>query len=261
MNVEIIGTGRAAGAIALAAHRAGHRVTGIAGRNASARRELLRVVPVEEGPADLRIVAVSDDAIAQVAAGLTTADPVPTVHVSGAKPVAALGPLSGDMAIGAFHPLQTLPDAVAGADRLAGAWIAVTADEPLASKLDDFARSLGCVPFRIADADKAIYHAAAAACANFPLASLGLAARLFADAGVPFEAARPLVDAIVANAFALGPDAALTGPIARDDRGTVRTQIEAITRRSPGDAETFRHFARGTAEFVGASPDMWDAIG
>ena len=41
-------------------------------------------------------------------------------------------------------------------------------------------------PFTIAEDKKALYHAAAAAAANFPLASLAMSYDLFRDAGVPF---------------------------------------------------------------------------
>lgn len=262
MNIELHGPGRAGGALVIAAHRAGHRIVGVHGRSASAIRLLSKAVAVESGNPDLRVIAVSDDAIGVVADELAALAPVPTVHLSGSVPVSALTSI-GDRgaSIGSFHPLQTLPTPAIGADRLSGAWVAITASEPLNRQLALFARSLGCTPFELADDKKAIYHAAAASAANYPLAALALARRLFGAAGVPFEASRPLVDAIVANAYEMGPEDALTGPIARGDSGTVTRQVKAVAKVGELEQLAFRSFAKGTAAIAGSGQDIDEAIG
>ena len=131
MQIEIHGTGRAAGALAVAATRADHAITAVHGRTPDSVAALEALVEVNPGRADLRIIAVADDAVATVARAVSDQPFIPTVHVAGALPVAALKPLGG-VAIGSFHPLQALPDARTGADRLAGSWIAVRAAEPFA---------------------------------------------------------------------------------------------------------------------------------
>lgn len=261
MNIELHGPGRAGGALAIAAHRAGHTIVGVEGRSAAATEALTQLVPVGEGTADLRVIAVSDDAIESVARALADRDPIPTVHISGAVPVSALATIedSGTQ-VGAFHPLQTIPDPTTGADRLPGAWIAITATGVLRDHLVALARSLGCTPFDLSDDVKPLYHAAAASAANYPLAALALAERLFEAAGVPFKASQPLVEAIVANAYALGPMESLTGPIARGDVGTVARQVEAVKNSGDAEAEAFAHFSLGTAVIVDAGPDVLDAI-
>lgn len=261
MNIELIGPGRAGGALAIAAQRVGHRIVGIVGRTPRSGRDLADAVDVRDGTADLRIIAVRDADIAEVAQALASEVPTPTVHVSGSTSISVLDPIAMTGAsIGSFHPLQTLPNPVTGADRLPGAWIAITAEPGFASDLADFAESLGCIPFSLGDDRKPAYHAAAAAAANYPLASLAVAERLTADAGVPFDALRPLVDAIVANAFALGPTAALTGPIARGDTETVQRQLAAVDRLDASTSRAFRHLARATVEVAGASDEMREVI-
>jgi predicted short-subunit dehydrogenase-like oxidoreductase (DUF2520 family) len=261
MNIEIHGTGRAAGALGLRAVSSGHRITAVFGRSEDRVAHLEERLGVTGADPDLRIIAVSDDAIASVVDALAGTGAVATVHVSGSMPVSVLDPLADRMPIGSFHPLQTLPDMERGAPRLEGAWVAVTASEPFAADLDRFAESLGCRPFRLEDSHKAVYHAAAAACANYVLVALGLGATLFTAAGVPFDAARPLVEAIVANAFTMGPSSALTGPIARGDVGTVRRQLAAVDGVDEATASIFRSMARATATFSGSSDDMVEAIG
>lgn len=261
MHIEIHGAGRAGGALAIAAHRTGHRIVGLTSRTGTSVTRVAEHVEVVDGDPDLRIVAVSDDVIEPVAAELANGTAVPTVHLSGSVTIEALAAIRGAGApIGSFHPLQTLPDPVVGADRLPGSWFAITCDTELAAPLESLARSLGGHPFTIEDDAKPLYHAAAAATANFPLASLALAERLYAEAGVPFEASRPLVDAIVDNAYALGPLAALTGPIARGDAGTVRAQRAAVAEVSAEAEAAFTQLGRGTAVVAEASDEVWEAL-
>ena len=111
-------------------------------------------------------------------------------------------------------------------------------------------------PFPLADAHRDLYHAAAAAASNYLIAALTLAEELFQRAGVPFEAARPLVDAVTDNAFRLGPLRALTGPIARGDVGTVRGHLEAVAHFAPEMEDDFRAFGRATARIAGTLPDF-----
>ncbi len=262
MDITLVGPGRAGTAVCLAAKRAGHRIVAVAGRSPESTgpvAELLDASPLkltEEMPdVDLLIVAVRDDAIADVAAGIRAPHVDAAVHLSGLTPVDALAPLErSGAAIGVLHPLQTLPTPEAGADALAGSWIAVsTSDETLRSTLEAFAASLGARPFTIPEAARAVYHAAAATAANGIVSVLAVAASLFDAAGVPFDAARPLVDAVVANAFRLGPDVALTGPIVRGDVGTVRAQVAAVSEHAPEELDRFIALSRLIADIAGTS--------
>ncbi len=189
------------------------------------------------------------------------AAPTPTVHVSGAVPVSALDEIAATgVQVGSLHPLQTLPDAERGAARLEGSWMAVTAEEPLRSLLHEFAVSLGCQPFDLLDDVKPLYHAGAAAAANYTLTTLDLSLALFEAAGVPFEAAHPLIEAIIANAFELGPAGALTGPVARGDSATVAGQVSAIRERIPQAEQLFIDLARSTARLAGTSDEIESAL-
>lgn len=257
MRIALVGPGRAGTAIALAARRAGHRLVAVAARSAGAAfppAERLGGDAIAIGdslPAcDLVIIAVPDGVI-HLVAGLvapTVPDGTSVVHLSGAVPVTALEPIAerGNQ-IGSFHPLQTLPTPEAGARRLAGAWIAVTAGEPLRSDLTDFARSLAATPFDLADDVRILYHAAAVAASNFPIAALAVAEELFGRAGVPFHASRPLAEAAVGNAFELGPRTALTGPIVRGDVETVARQQAAVEEQAAEWVrEAFGHLVAAT---------------
>lgn len=258
--------------MALALESAGHRIAGVLGRTRGRALAVAREVGslvLEWGEplpvADLLIVGVSDDAIEEVAVRLAPlAGAVEAaVHLSGLQPVAALRSLAErGMRIGAFHPLQTLPNPEVGAASLSGAHVAITADDvELRERLEALARSIGARPFLLDDARRAVYHAAGAAASNFVVTALATAESLFRAAGVPFAVARPLVERVVINAFVLGPEGALTGPVARGDAGTVRAQLEAVRRAAPQLEPDFRAFCRATASLAGTEAQLAEVLG
>jgi predicted short-subunit dehydrogenase-like oxidoreductase (DUF2520 family) len=268
MDLIVLGPGRAGTAIGLVAVSSGHRIVGVAARNAGAAAsaaDRLDSRPLGWGDqlptADLVLVAVRDGAIAEVADLYTgrAADVEGAVHLSGLVPPDALTPLG--VPVGAFHPLQTIPTAEAGAERLPGAFIGITSDDDLLSdRLFSLARSFGSQPFELPQEVRAVYHAAAAASANYTIAALALADRLFDAAGVDPAVAEPLVRAVVDNALAMGPLDALTGPIARHDVETVRAQIEAVRAAAPDVAEAFEAMAVATGILADASETVNEAL-
>jgi predicted short-subunit dehydrogenase-like oxidoreductase (DUF2520 family) len=268
IRIIIVGPGRAGISVGLAFRRAGHEIVGVLGRSDVARKAAPLEAPIlkwdETLPvSDLVVIAVSDDAIEPVAGVLAeiAGRGRAAVHMSGLTSVGALSALARiGMRTGGFHPLQTMPNPQEGVRALAGAAIGITADGPLLGMLERLARDIGANPFPLDDSQRPLYHAAAAAAANYVLAVLGLAEELFAAAGVPFAAARPLVAEIVANAFDLGPRLALTGPIARGDVGTVQAQIAAVGSVDSQLAEDFKAVGRATARLAGASAAMREVL-
>jgi len=262
MKIAVYGPGRAGGALALAASRVGHEITSVDGRDVARARALGEEVGTTGGTPELLIIALTDDALVD-AFEIVGGDAVPpaVVHVSGAVSTAVLDPFKGVGAhTGGFHPLQTFPDSHTGAAQLAGSHVAVTAQSALMEMLFGLAESLGCVPFEITDDLKPLYHAAAAASANYTLAALGVAKDLYDAAGVDFTAARPLVQSIIDNAFEIGPDRALTGPIARGDIATVESQLAAVAKQAPELLDAFTSLARVTAEMAGTEAEFSEVL-
>lgn len=254
MDLIIVGAGRAAGSLALAATGAGHNLVGVLSRRpASFGPGLDWESPLPSG--DLVLIAVSDSAIPEVAGRLAPGwhERTPAVHLSGFTSIAALEPIAGIGApTGSFHPLQSLPDAVRGSRALRGAWAAITTSHPsLAELLHAFAVSLGMRPFPLADGDKSLYHAAASAAANYLAEAMAVSSDLLGGAGIPFEVMEPLARTVLDHVFAPDPDAALTGPIVRGDVPTVLGQIHAAEAVSPSLGLQFRLLAQATAARVG----------
>lgn len=210
-SVRIVGRGRAGGALAAALALAGWEVDLV---------DHTRAGGAASG-VDLLFVAVPDAAVAEVVASIAPQRSTVVAHLAGSLGLAVLAPHERR---GALHPLVALPNAELGAVRLRGAWFA-TAGDPLIEEVVD---ALEGHRFAVADADRALYHAAASIASNHLVALLAQVERIGAAAGVPFEAYVALVRATVENVAAIGPAAALTGPASRGDTATVRRHLDAL---------------------------------
>jgi predicted short-subunit dehydrogenase-like oxidoreductase (DUF2520 family) len=254
----IVGPGRAGGAIAIAATRAGHEIAGVLSRSAGTEwTDLSWDEPLPD--ADIVLIAVRDDAIADVSNRIApNVGRVGVVaHVSGFTPVVVLHHLQDrGVAVGGFHPLQTLPDAETGADALADSFVGIDGDPLAVDMLTHLASTLGMRHFALTDAARPAYHAAAAAAANFVVTSLAVSADLYESAGIDPAVSRPLVERVVANVFDKGPVASLTGPIARGDIETVVGHLEAAHEVSEYVGRQFRLLAEATTIRAGREEDL-----
>ena len=92
---------------------------------------------------------------------------------------------------------------------------------------------LGMRAWRIAPAQRALYHAAASMASNYLIAIEAGAERLARAVGLEREALVPLVRATLEQWASLGAREALTGPIARRDEETVARQRAAVAAAAP----------------------------
>jgi predicted short-subunit dehydrogenase-like oxidoreductase (DUF2520 family) len=214
-RLAIIGRGRLGSALAAAlAHVPGYEVSGPLGRGAT-----------PDG-VDAVMLCVPDGEIAAAAELIAPGSIVG--HCSGAT---SLDVLAAHRDAFSLHPLMTVT--AAGA-QFAGAGAAIAGSTPRAVAVArSLATALGMRPFELGDADRTAYHAAASIASNFLITLEAAAERIAATAGVDRSLLVPLVRATVENWASLGPERALTGPVARGDQVTVDAQREAIVERAP----------------------------
>jgi predicted short-subunit dehydrogenase-like oxidoreductase (DUF2520 family) len=167
---------------------------------------------------DLLVLTTPDDVVAEVARQVAPVDTTVVAHLAGSLGLDVLAPHARRAAI---HPLRSIATGEVG---LRGAWFAVAGD-PVASELVD---ALEGRRVEVDDADRAAYHAAACIASNHLVALLGQVERVAASAGVPLAAYLDLVRQTVDNVDALGPAAALTGPVRRGDHATVERHLAAL---------------------------------
>lgn len=216
-TIRVVGAGRMGRAIVTALRSAGLRVPppGLRGETAA--------------EADIVILAVPDRAIAEASSRIEPGRVV--AHLSGATSLEVLAPHE----CFSMHPLTTVSGLEAReAAPFDGVFAAISASSPRTLDLAErLARTLGMTPFELAGEDRAAYHAAASIASNFLVTLEWVAEQLALDAGAPREALVPLVSAAVRNWVSLGPEAALTGPVARGDARTVAWQRAALEQRMP----------------------------
>jgi predicted short-subunit dehydrogenase-like oxidoreductase (DUF2520 family) len=266
-TIALVGPGRAGTTIALALLEVGWNVTSVAGRAPDAPSTVSAaaclgasqalLTDVARGAAVV-VIATPDRAIEGAARAIAPSiEPDALVfHLAGSMGVGVFAPLveaRPDVRVGALHPLQLFPSASMGIERLRGSWAAVAGDP----QVIELARALGMHPFELAEADRAQYHAAAVVASNHLVALLGQVERLTAACGVPFDAFAPLVRSSVADAFALGPALALTGPVSRGDLATVEKHLATL---DPGERDAYRTLAREVARLTGRRDHAIDRL-
>jgi predicted short-subunit dehydrogenase-like oxidoreductase (DUF2520 family) len=244
-RVGFVGAGAAGSALAQAFASCGGHIVAVTGRSAAHAEALARRIPdcqplptptAVAAACDTVFLAVPDDAIAPVAASIAWQPGQAAIHFAGAKGADVLDAAAERRArAAALHPLMTFPPAAdQPADhllaRLAGCvWALETADAALATVLTSLVRRLHGRVIRLGAADRVPYHLAAVLASNYVVALLGAAVRLWEGFGVaPDEALPallPLLRAAVDNLERVGLPAALTGPVARGDTGTIAAHL------------------------------------
>lgn len=250
--------------MARALAEAGHPVVAVATRTESSRARAARRFPAAwTGPAariasrlqraDILLIAVPDDAIAQVTARLVALSAVREnqmlAHLSGRHGLAVLAAGGGCGAHrAAVHPIMTLPG-TAGQGVFVGVPFGVTADADVVAAVHRLVIDIGGVPLAIADDRRAQYHAALVLGGNFLASLTGAAQDLLAGVGIadPAAALGPLLRASLEHALA-GGWAAATGPVRRGDRDTVRAHRQALAQVDPALEQVYRALARFTAD-------------
>ena len=188
--------------------------------------------------ADLILFATPDDALPAAAAELARAGGNAwrgkiALHTSATLDRSALAPLARcGAATGSLHPMQAFGGAIV--PKLNGVIFAIEGDAKARRVAQSIAKSLGGIPIPIATRDKPVYHAAAVMAGGslYPAIEAGLQLLI----GIGFTRASavqtllPLARQILDNIERIGPRAAWTGPLSRDDYAIVAKHMRALRR-------------------------------
>ncbi|MGW3831123.1 Rossmann-like and DUF2520 domain-containing protein [Streptomyces microflavus] len=262
LTVGVVGAGRVGPALAAALQLAGHRPVAVSGVSDASRRRaatLLPDVPVVEpaevlARAELVLLTVPDDVLPSLVEGLAETGAVRPgqllVHTSGRYGARVLDPAlrAGALPL-ALHPAMTFTGSSVDVQRLAGCSFGVTAPEELRLAAEALVIEMGGEPEWIAEESRPLYHAALALGANHLVTLVAESMELLAKAGVtaPDRMLGPLLGAALDNALRSG-DAALTGPVARGDAGTVAAHIGELRTHAPQMVGGYLAMARATAD-------------
>jgi predicted short-subunit dehydrogenase-like oxidoreductase (DUF2520 family) len=262
LRVGIIGAGRVGAVLGAALSAAGHDVVAASGLSTASAERAARLLPGVPllpadqvvAAADLVVLAVPDDTLAGLVAGLAGTGAWRAgqlaFHTSGAHGLAVLAPAerAGVLPL-ALHPAMTFTGAPEDADRLAGCPFGVTSAPAYRPVAETLVLEMGGEPFFVAEADRTLYHAALVTGANHLVTLVAEAADLLRTAGVaePGRILAPLLTAALDNGLRRG-DRGLTGPVSRGDVGTVGRHLETLAERAPESVAAYVAMARRTTE-------------
>lgn len=267
LGIGIISAGRVGAVLGAALRACEHTIVGVhAVAEASQERAamllpdvpLLSVEQIAER-SELLILAVPDDELPGLITYLASSGSITAgqilVHTSGRHGTEVLAPATALGAIGlAIHPAMTFTGMSVDLQRLNGTCFAVTGPAPFIPIAQALVVEMGGEPVHVAEADRALYHAALAHAANHLVTILGQSQQMLASIGIedPARYMGPLVRAAVDNALASG-EGALTGPVARGDAGTVKAHVQALNEYSEhektGDiTDSYAALAHATAK-------------
>jgi predicted short-subunit dehydrogenase-like oxidoreductase (DUF2520 family) len=209
--------------------------------------------------ADLVLIAVPDDVLRGLVAGLASTDAWTegqiVAHTSGAHGIGVLDPAAARGVVPlALHPAMTFAGRPEDLDRLAGASFGITAPQEMRPVAEALVLELGGEPIWVPERARALYHAALTMGSNYLITLVNESADLLSGAGVesPTQLVAPLLSAALDNALRLR-DAALTGPISRGDAATVALHVDTLRREAPDALPVYVALGRRTAERAQAS--------
>lgn len=260
-RVGVIGAGRVGAVLAAALREQGHPVVAAHGLSDASRARAATMLPdvplapvatvVEQ--ADLLLLAVPDDTLPGLVEGIARSTGFRSsqvvAHTSGRHGAGVLAPAARfGAATMAVHPAMTFTGTSVDLERLAGTRFGVTVADEYRALAEALVAAFGGVAVYVDEADRDLYHAALAHGANHLVTLVADAVHLLGVAGVDDPAAtlRPLLQAALDNALAHG-SAALTGPVARGDAGTVAAHLRTIAAAAPDSLGLYAALARHTA--------------
>jgi len=260
LTVGLVGAGRAGTVLAARLALAGHRVVAASAVSQASVGRAAALLPGAEitdpqsvaARCDLLLLTVPDDVLPALVEGLVAVGAIRpgqlVAHASGAHGLAVLDPVARIGALPlALHPAMTLTGAAADVERIVGCPFAVSAPDVLRPVAEALVVEMGGEPEWIDDEQRTLYHAALCHAANHLVTLVAQSQDLLAASGVdaPGRFLAPLLSAALDNALRSG-DAALTGPVARGDAGTVAEHVRRVGEVSSTTRSTYVALARAT---------------
>ena len=242
MKFGIIGAGIVGTALAVRLVDVGHECIGVHTRSRLSYERFRSYLSIDHLPLEMFVPAVDilfittqDGMIRTVAENLNTKGLVKPgqvwVHCSGSLPSGVLR-VKESPAIQclSLHPLQAFASVEKALTILSGTHFGIEGDnEELGERI---VKDLGGIPHHILAEKKTLYHAGAVVASNYLIVLASLAVELFAEAGIPEEAALasllPLMRGTLYNLEQVGLPQALTGPIARGDVQVVQGHLDHL---------------------------------
>ncbi len=217
MKVVIIGKGRLASNLAPALMEAGHEVMMVNSRT-------LEALPRE---ADVFIIAVKDDALAEVIARVAKGREDQLIaHTAGSMSLALFE--GSTRHYGVFYPMQSFSKERRVDFHEIPIFLEASDSESL-EILHALAETITGSVYELTTSERKYLHLAAVFACNFANHCYVLAADVLEQHGLPFSVMLPLVDETARKVHQLHPSDAQTGPAVRYDQNVIDMQSQLLS--------------------------------
>ena len=174
-------------------------------------------------PADVTIIAVSDDVIAEVSSKIKNTF---VVHTSGSV---ALNDLKNNSNKGVFYMLQTFSKEKE-VDFSEVPFCLEATNEKEYLLLEKLAESIGKKIYPINSKQRKTLHVAAVFVNNFTNHLFKIGNDICEENNVPFEILQPLIKETALKIETLSPEKAQTGPAIRKDKETIKNHLNLLNK-------------------------------
>lgn len=234
-SISFIGSGNLAWHLAAALDNSGYPVKEVFSLNPKHAESLSDQLYQAEAKdsldfsdSDSRIfmVAVSDNAIRQVAQEIVLPDNSLLVHTCGSVSIEELR-FAAASASGVFYPLQSFTKNRKATFK--GLPIFIETNEPEAEELlFEMGRALGGNIHKMTSPQRAALHLVAVFASNFTNHMMSLAENISDRHEIQFDWLKPLIRETIEKSLSLGPTQAQTGPAKRGDLETLDKHLELL---------------------------------
>lgn len=267
-KISFIGAGKVGTALAYLLKRSGYNIVGISSRSiASAQRasEFIGDITYSNDiylfveDSDVVFITTNDDAIDSVVMGIKENCEIKKgqifVHTSGSRSANVFKALEELGAYGiSIHPLQTIANPQEGIKNITGSLFAVDGNNNAFGLAKEIVDALEGEVFFIDSNQKPLYHLAAVIACNYFVTLMDKSVNLFREVNIEEKMGTigliKLVKGTLNNIERLGPQDALTGPIARGDIATIKDHIEAMKKYSPDTLQLYKTMGLYTTELA-----------
>ncbi|HEY0670544.1 MAG TPA: Rossmann-like and DUF2520 domain-containing protein [Sphingobacteriaceae bacterium] len=232
MNIVMLGSGNVATHLGKALQLAGHTIVEVWSRTfdnarilaSSLQAEAVADVSEISRQADIYIIAVSDDVIADVAALIPATDKL-IIHTSGSTGIEILKPYSSRY--GVLYPLQTFSKKQ-DVDFKEIPLVMEGSSEEVEHVLKEMVLQVSFNVHLLNSDQRRVLHLAAVFACNFTNHLYALADNLLKDHNLTFDLIRPLITETARKVQHNNPVSVQTGPAARNDKKTIDKHLELL---------------------------------
>jgi predicted short-subunit dehydrogenase-like oxidoreductase (DUF2520 family) len=233
--VSFIGSGNLAWHLAPALDNAGYAVREVYSQNpnhAEALTERLYQAEVKAtldfstSDSKIFVIAVSDDAISDIAREIILPEDAILVHTSGSQPITELQ-YAATPHLGVFYPLQTFSKSKKVDFKDIPIFIESHTSEAEETMIQ-MAKGISKEVRKIGSEDRKALHVAAVFASNFSNHMLTVAKDIMQQNSLDYDWLKPLITETINKSMHLGPDLAQTGPAKRGDLNILDSHLEFL---------------------------------